>query len=315
MAERDQLGLSALELVADRRMVRVLTELSAGPIRPTQLERALPQASHSVLMRRLRHLVGNGLAGCEQEAGIPPRPGAPAVPRRAFYGLTDAGERLLDVAAEADRWEHACLPELNVGTLALQLSANRRTRDILLALADGPLAVCDVQARLPELARSTLWRRLRALLDAGLLDRQDVLGVQRYALTGPARRLASLAMVAARWEWHWFRPDGASLGSEVIDSLRLVAPLVCVSPHLSGVCQIRFTTKLQPTNNDIHLAVRTGALVALRRAPAAPPRALGEATDEAWCDVLLGADRPFRATGETSLLVAVVGAIRSALRR
>ena len=185
-------------------MVSVLTGLTDGPIRPAELERGLPHAGHSVVIRRLRGLLDGELVSCEHQSGVPPHPGSTAVPRRAYYSLTDAGRTLGEVTSEADRWEQTWCSELERGAppgiLALGLSANQRTRKIMLALADGPLAVRDIRTRLPDLRSSTLRRRLCNLVLGGLLERQELGRVQRYGLTARARDLAMVAMLAGRWE-------------------------------------------------------------------------------------------------------------------
>lgn len=86
-------------------MVSVLGGLADGPIRPAELERGLPDARHALVIRRLRRLLHGELVSCERQFGLPPHPRSTAVPRRACYSLTDAGRMLLEVTAEADRWE------------------------------------------------------------------------------------------------------------------------------------------------------------------------------------------------------------------
>jgi DNA-binding HxlR family transcriptional regulator len=103
--EREPLGLRALQLLAGNRMVSVMRGLTDGPIRPAELERGLPDAGHAVVIRRLRRLLHGELVSCERQFGLPPHPRSAAVPRRAYYSLTDAGRMLLEVIAEADRWE------------------------------------------------------------------------------------------------------------------------------------------------------------------------------------------------------------------
>ena len=214
MAERDELGLRTLRLLAEDWMVSVLTGLAGGPIRPGQLERSLPHAGHSVVIRRLHRLLEAELVSCEHRSGVPPHPGTTAVPRRAYYSLTDAGRTLVEVTSEADRWERTWCPELERGAppgiFALGLSANQRTRKIMLALADGPLAPRDIRTRLPDLRSSTLRRRLSNLVLGGLLERHERERVQRYGLTARARDLAMVAMLAGRWEWQWLRPEHPS---------------------------------------------------------------------------------------------------------
>jgi len=316
MAERDQLGLRTLQLLAEDWMVSVLTGLADGPIRPAQLERGLPHAGHSVVIRRLHGLLDAELVSCEHQSGVPPHPGSTAVPRRAYYTLTDAGRTLGEVTSEADRWERTWCPQLERGAppgiLALGLSANQRTRKIMLALADGPLAVRDLRARLPELRSSTLRRRLSNLVLGGLLERQEPGRVQRYGLTARARDLAMVAMLAGRWEWQWFRPEHPVPGSDLIDLLHMLAPIARVPEPTAGTCQLHLQAH-GAAAPDIYLAARAGSILALPEAPATPPEAVGHATPEAWCDALLLPDRPITVAGNRSLMLTVIGALRAAL--
>jgi DNA-binding HxlR family transcriptional regulator len=316
MAERDQLGLRTLQLLAEDWMVSVLTGLADGPIRPAELERGLPHAGHSVVIRRLRGLLDGELVSCEHQSGVPPHPGSTAVPRRAYYSLTDAGRTLGEVTSEADRWEQTWCSELERGAppgiLALGLSANQRTRKIMLALADGPLAVRDVHTRLPDLRSSTLRRRLSNLVLGGLLERQELGRVQRYGLTARARDLAMVAMLAGRWEWQWFRPEHPVSGSDLIDLLHMLAPIARVPGPTAGICQLHLEAH-GAAAPDIYLAAQAGSILALPEAPATPPEAVGHATPEAWCDALLLPDRPITVAGNRSLMLTVIGALRTAL--
>jgi DNA-binding HxlR family transcriptional regulator len=316
MAERDQLGLRTLQLLAEDWMVSVLGGLADGPIRPAELERGLSHAGHSVVIRRLRGLLDGELVSCEHQSGVPPHPGSDAIPRRAYYSLTDAGRTLGEITAEAGRWEQTWCSQLERGAppgiLALGLSANQRTRQIMLVLADSPLAVKDVHARLPELRSSTLRRRLSNLVLGGLLDRQELGRVQRYGLTARARNLAMVAMLAGRWEWQWFRPEHPVPGSDLIDLLHMLAPIARVPGPTAGICQLHLEAH-GAAAPDIYLAARSGSILALPEAPATTPEAVGHATPEAWCDALLLPDRPITVAGNRSLMLTVIGALRTAL--
>jgi DNA-binding HxlR family transcriptional regulator len=316
-AESEPLGLLALQLLAEDWMVSVLRGLADGPMRPGELEGGLPHAAHSVVVRRLRRLLESELVGCERQPGVPPRLGSAAVPRRTYYSLTDAGRMLLEVTAEADRWEQAWCSQLERGVppgiVAIGLSANRRTRMIMLALADGPLAVRDLQARLPELRRSTLRRRLSNLILGGLLEHQEVAGVERYRLTARARQLATVAMLAGRWEWQWSRPEYVVPGTDLIDLLQVIAPMARVSKPTAGVCQLHFDAD-GAAAPAIYLAASAGSIRTHLKAPATPPEAVGRATPEAWCDALLLPDRRITVDGNHRLMLAVLGALNDALR-
>jgi len=316
MAERDELGLRTLQLLAEDWMVSVLRGLTRGPMRPVDLERGRLDGGHSVVIRRLRRLLEGELVSCEHRSGAPPHPGSTAIPHRAYYSLTDAGQMLLEVTAEADRWEQTWCSRLERGApsgiLAIGLSANRRTREIMLALADGPLAVRDVHERLPELGSSTLRRRLSNLVLGGLLEQHEVGQVRRYGLTARARQLAMVAMLAGRWEWQWFRPELAVPGSDLTDLLHILAPIARIPGPTAGVCQLHLDGH-DAAGPDIYLAARAGSILALPEAPARPPEAFGHATAEAWCDALLLPERRIAVTGNRALMRAVIAALRTAL--
>ena len=317
MAERGQLGLRALRLLAEDWMVSVMRGLTDGPIRPAELEGALPHAGHSVVVRRLRRLLDSELVSCERHSGVPPRPGIAAIPRRVYYSVTDAGRMLLEVTAAADRWEQEWCSQLERGVppgiVAIGLSANQRTRKIMLALADGPLAANDLQARLPEVRRTTLRRRLSNLILEGLLERQDVGHIQLYELTARARHLAMVAMLAGRWEWQWFRPADAVPANDFIDLLHMLAPIAEVSGPTAGICQLHLETD-GAAAPDIYLAARDGSILALTETPSTPPEAVGRATPEAWCDALLLPNGGISVAGNRTLMLAVISALSEALR-
>jgi DNA-binding HxlR family transcriptional regulator len=315
-AESEPLGLLVLQLLAEDWMVSVLRGLAGGPMRPGDLERGLPHAAHSVVVRRLRRLLESELVGRERQPGVPPRLGSAAVPRRTYYSLTDAGRMLLEVTAEADRWEQAWCSQLERGVpsgiVAIGLSANRRTRMIMLALADRPLAVSDLQARLPELRRSTLRRRLSNLILGGLLEQQEVGRAERYGLTARARQLAMVAMLAGRWEWQWSRPEHVVRGSDLVALVHVIAPMARVSRATAGICQLHLDAD-GAAAPAIYLAASAGSIRTLREAPATPPEAVGRATPEAWCDALLRPDRRITVDGNRTLMLAVLGALNEAL--
>ena len=164
MSQQDQLGARALKLLAEESMVAVLRGLADRALRPAELEHALPDAGHSLVMRRLRHLLDSELVTYEHQPGLPPHAHDAGIPHEAHYSLTDAGRMLLDVAAEADRWKQTwCSQDERrdpAGTLAIKLTADYHSRKITLLLADGPLCTEDLDQRAPDLGRKALRRRL-----------------------------------------------------------------------------------------------------------------------------------------------------------
>jgi len=219
LTQQDQLGVRALKLLAEESMVAVLHALAEGARRPAELERVLGDGGHTVLMRRLRHLLDRDLVSYERQPGLPPHARSAAIPRQAHYSLTDAGRMLLEVTAEAGRWEQRWCAQAKrdapAGALAIRLLADDHTRKIALLLADDPLCTKELDERSPGLGRSALRRRLRDLLRAGLLERRKRGQVPLYELTPAARHLASVAVLAGRWESRWARPEHQASGTDV----------------------------------------------------------------------------------------------------
>jgi DNA-binding HxlR family transcriptional regulator len=204
MSEGDQLGVPALKLLTEVWMVAILRGLADGARRPAELERGLPDGGHSLVMRRLRRLLERELVTYERQPGLPPHARSAPIPREAHYSLTDAGRMLLEIVAEAGRWERRWCAQAergsSAGAAAIRVIADDHTREIALLLTDGPLCTKDLDERTSDLGRSALRRRLRDLLLAGMLERRQQGRVPIYELTAAARDLSSVALVAARWE-------------------------------------------------------------------------------------------------------------------
>ena len=107
MSRPDELGIPVLKLLAEQWMVATLRGLAEGALRPAELERSLGDGGHATVMRRLRHLLDRGLVGYEHRPGLPPRGPRAAVPRRAYYSLTEGGRMLLEVPAAGADWSDA----------------------------------------------------------------------------------------------------------------------------------------------------------------------------------------------------------------
>jgi DNA-binding HxlR family transcriptional regulator len=316
MSQQDQLGVRALKLLAEESMAAVLRGLAEGALRPAELEQALPDVGHSVVMRRLRHLLDSELVTYEHQPGLPPHARSAGIPHEAHYDLTDAGRALLEVAVEAGRWEDIwCSQDERrdpAGTLAIKLTADEHMREITLLLAGGPLCTRDMERRASDLGRSALRRRVRDLVLAGLLEQRKRGRVPLYELTAGARHIALVAMLAGRWEWQWSTPVHPAPGRDLNKLLRLLAPVARIPESMAGICQLHLDAR-GADDPDIYLAAQAGNVLALEGAPAAPPEAVGHATPEAWCDALLLREGPIAISGNQALLAAVIGALSAAL--
>lgn len=317
MSEPDELGARALKLLDKEWMVAVLRGLADGAQRPAELEEQLAQAGHAAVMRRLRHLLEHGLVSYEYLPGRPSRTGGAGIPHEAHYHLTDAVPALLEIVAQADRWERTwCSQDERRdphGTLAIELAADHHTRKIALLLADGPLSIQELDRRTPDLARSPLRRRLRELVLAGLLERVARGRARWYGLTDGARHLALVAMLAGRWEWRWSRPEHPAPGRDLDGLVHLLAPVAEVPTATAGICRLRLDTG-GADDRDIYLAAHAGRLLASADVPAGAPAAAGHASPRAWCEALLGnRESPIAISGDHTLLAAVIQALSAAL--
>jgi DNA-binding HxlR family transcriptional regulator len=316
MSQQDQLGVRALKLLAEEWMVAILHGLAEGALRPAELERGLPDGGLSLVMRRLRHLLERELVTYERQPGLPPHAHSAGIPRRAHYSLTDAGRMLLEVPAEAGRWERRWCAQAErggaPGALAIRALADDHTREIALLLVDGPLCTSELDERAPGLGRSALRRRLRDLLHAGMLQRRNQGRVPVYELTPGTRHLASVAMIAGRWEWRWARPEHPAPGRDLAALLHLLAPVARIPEAVAGICRLHVDTR-GAEDPDIYLVARAGDVLALSEAPAAPTEAVGHASADAWCDALLMGEGSIAIGGDEGLLADVIAALGAAL--
>lgn len=87
----------AVELIGRRWTGAVLRALLPGPLRFSQIERAVREISARALAQRLRELEAAGVVVRGVDTGIPVH---------VSYGLTKKGKALDDVVAGIERWAH-----------------------------------------------------------------------------------------------------------------------------------------------------------------------------------------------------------------
>ncbi|HEY1688098.1 MAG TPA: hypothetical protein VGF95_04465 [Solirubrobacteraceae bacterium] len=316
-----QLGDSILRLLDDECMLVVLRELGSGPAQVSDVERRAPGIAHWTVRRRLQWLVRDGWASVAQEDGTETVHARQAAPPRGIYSLNDGGrEHLLAVYETAVRCEQVwCPPPPQVrtpGLWAIKLVGDGPTRELARALADGPLLPGELQVRVPELRRATLFRRLAALRRDGVLRHDERSG--RYAIAEEARHFGVIALEAGRCE-RVLR--GAEQGvrakamiSDLPGLLHMLAPL-CHLPHgLTGTCHWHFDAD-EVTDSDIFLAIGSGHLAALATPATSAASAVSHATPRIWCDALVHGD-PSRleTSGDNALVAAAIDALSCVLR-
>jgi DNA-binding HxlR family transcriptional regulator len=306
------LGESTLLLLADSRTLAILGELAGETLRPGELDLRLPELPHAGLMRRLHRLTLARVVMRERRRESPPR---------TDYSLTEAGRELVGIPGLATRWEREWRP-LNgwlrpSGAWALRQIADRRTRAILMALADGPLRPGELRRLLPGVGHSAIMRCLPELALNGIVIRHAPSGGKRqvrYELTDHARRLGLPALLAACWEWRWARPADPTVTGDLDGLVHMLAPLTRTPGTLEGACRLHFVWEGALPESSVNLAVSGGRLAVLAPSPSEPPVAQGRACPQAWCESLL-AGRPVgvAVAGDGELLAAVLEGLRDVL--
>jgi DNA-binding HxlR family transcriptional regulator len=319
MSARHQLGDATLDLVSEACMLAVLSELSGGPVSAREIEARTQGIPWWTAARRLHSLACGGFVSLAHESGTFPHKTGRRAPPRTRYALTELGrELLLEIVAAAARWEQTWYStpsgRLDVpGLWALGLVRDPHTRALVRALADGPLRSAELRARVPQLAHSTLMRRLKTLPEQGVLVREKHAGKVHYALADGARHLAILPLRAAQCEWRRATPADMALGGDLPGLLHILAPLARISADAKGACGWHLDSKTT-LEADIYLTAASGKVAVLNAAPTTAPQALAHATPTVWCEALLHGDRSaVVTTGDDALFNAVFNGLSAAL--
>src|SRR2546423_15712637 len=103
-------------LISDKWGVQILQTLRAGPLRFTELERAIPGISRRMLPLTLRNLERNGLLS---------RTVSPEVPPRVVYARTDLVDDLSEPLEALAAWARARRPDIVAARRAYDSRATR----------------------------------------------------------------------------------------------------------------------------------------------------------------------------------------------
>ena len=200
-------------------MVAVLRGLADGAIRPAELKQGLPDAGHSVVMRRLRSPASRASSSPTSTARTTaarsqrphPTPGS-LQPHQRWSGAAQGERPGPPLGADLVRASRATRPGRRPRDQAPRRPAHAQNR----TPAGRRAAVRDRAGRARGgLGRSALRRRLRDLVLAGLLKQRNRDGplCVRADRWCPAPRV--VAMLAGRWEWQWSRPAHPAPGSDL----------------------------------------------------------------------------------------------------
>jgi DNA-binding HxlR family transcriptional regulator len=305
MGEIEVFGARCLDLLADEAMVTVLGQLRLEALSAIEMEQAVPGLSYKVALSRLRRLVSLGLVAATGQARGEGRSSG-----RVAHRLIAPGSAILTVvgcAANCEAaWGRRPRAFAPLGAEALAVAADRPWRAIARALAHERLRVRDLEALIPEISHGTLERRLRDREAQGLIDSQREGREAWHSLTDSARRQATVAMYAGRWEWIFGDADKGLLASDLAGVIHQLAPLVHLPDQLNGICRMRedWHTTLQ---SDVYLAVRAGELIPFVVGPLGEPDVTAKGTPQEWAHALVAnASDEMVSSGDARLFAAVI---------
>jgi DNA-binding HxlR family transcriptional regulator len=302
-------GARCLDVLSDEATLAILLHLREEPLTASQIEASVDGIGYRVALSRLRLLLLRGLVDLVAADGHHQR----RVPHR----LTTAGRSILtivDVAADCEAgWPRPPESFGPPGSTALGVSADPACRAIARALAHDRLRAGDLERLLPDISHGTLLRRLHYCTALGLLRTEREGRSAWLSLSDAARRLASLAMSAACWEWAFDDRDKGLIASDLAGLIYQLAPLAHVHEDMNGIVKLHddWPTTLQ---SDIYLAVGGGRLTPFVVGPLGPWDTVASASPQQWSEALISGDSAgITTTGDRALLEAVIASLNPEL--
>jgi DNA-binding HxlR family transcriptional regulator len=303
-------GTRCLDILSDEATLEILLHLREEPLNASQIEASVDGIGYRVALSRLRLLLLRGLVGLVDEVDGHHQ-------RRVPHRLTTSGRAILtvvDVAADCEaRWPRPPTSFGPPGSTALGVSADPACRAIARALAHDRLRAGDLERLLPDISHGTLLRRLRYCTALGLLRTEKDGRSAWLSLSDAARRLASLAMSAACWEWAFDDRDKGLLASDLAGLIYQLAPLARVPEDMNGIVKLHedWHTTLQ---SEIYLAVGGGRLTPFVVGPLGPWDTVASGTPQQWSEALISGDSAgITSTGDRPLLEAVIASLNPEL--
>jgi DNA-binding HxlR family transcriptional regulator len=311
MSGLEVFGTRCLDVLSDEATLAILLQLRQEASSPSQIEASVDGIGYRVALARLHLLRSRGLVELVDQTDGPQQRGVP-------HRLSTSGRAILsvvDAAADCEAgWPRPPESFGPSGSTALGVAADPACRAIARALAHDRLRAGDLEMLLAEISHGTLARRLRDCTALGLLETEKEGRSAWLRLTDAARRLASVAMSAARWEWIFDERDKALLASDLAGLIHQLAPLARVSEDINGICKLHeawHTTR----QSDVYLAVGGGRLTPFVVGPLGPWDSVSSGDPQQWCEALVAGDLSgITSTGNRALLEAVIAGLNPELR-
>ena len=250
-------GSLALSLLAVPLNAAILEALAKGSKSLVALRR-LGDAPPTTTMRK--HLQTLARAGV-----VEPR-GRDGFTNSASFGLTPAGQELLEVAAVLKGWLAAAPGrELEFGSVdaagAIATLVDGWSTGIVRLLAARPLSAAELDRIVKSRDLAWLERRLRAMSLAGLTDPSPGAdGQEHHQPTRWLRQAIAPLAAAAQWERKTGLEGATPISRLDVEAAFLLStPLVQLSPQIEGSC--RLVVEVHPGADSRH----AGAVVTVER--------------------------------------------------
>lgn len=307
---------SAIDLLADpvsRAVIVTLGELDAEQDGLVVTEAALDGASPRLIQSRVRELDRHGIVRAIAAGPNQPRRWRLTEAGRDLFRLQTLMTRVILRASQRPATTPAPIRDTAFGGVLSGL-ADPVTAQLCLALAraTAPIGPVPLEEQCAPTPRRTLYRRLGALVDAGVVERRSGHTVPRttfYVLVDTWRPAAAIPVLAAWWESRHWGDHTDPVGDVPVGLLAAVLPLARIgaghdgrtlSWHADGGSGVRLVVERDRLRIDD--AGGAGADVAVR------------GSIDAWCTAMV-TDRRDRlhTEGERTLAQAAITAVRTAL--
>jgi DNA-binding HxlR family transcriptional regulator len=302
MSELEVCGAWCLGLLSDEATSAVLAVLARETLSAVGIREGVSGLGYRVGLSRLRKLERLGLVALEHPHGPPARGGA--------HCLTTAGNAIvavIDAAAACEAgWTESPPAFGAAGSRALAVAADKEFQAIARALAHERLQLRLLKKLLPDMSQGTLDRRLHDRGELGLVSSIKEGREAWHSLTAAGRRMATVALYAACWEWRFGRGDKNVLRSDLAGPIHQIAPLVGVQEGLRGVCVLHedWPTTVQ---GDVYLALSGGQLTPFVLPPISRRDVEARGTPEQWTRALVDGElTALHSSGDRTLLAATI---------
>jgi DNA-binding HxlR family transcriptional regulator len=304
-------GVEALSLLAAPLNVHTLRALQQGPLELAELHHAIGSPPPSTVRLYTRRL---------QELELLETFRRREFPTKAEYRLTEAGHSLLKVAAFLQAW----LDEAPDKPTPLDSIAGKsRTKaliggwssSIVRAVAARPLSLTELNMLIPRVSYPSLHRKLRAMWDANLVERQAGYRDIPYKATAWLRRAVVPLTSAVAWELQVFQQPPAAISPIDIEAAFMLAiPVMSLDPRITGRCRLAVEVRRggSPASAGVLVGIEKGRVVSCSSNLAGDTHVSISGSPVAWLRQMNGGPRgELEIDGNRALATKVTDALRT----